>query len=209
MNRPTSEITSDLVNTWRFGPKKAIEKFWERVNKNGPIYNNLGPCWEWTGAMGLYGYGLVRMKRAMCRAHRIAWLSVNGDIPEGLSVLHKCDNRKCVNPSHLFIGNNFDNMKDCVLKGRHNPPKGSNVAVSKLKAHQVRKIKILYYSGKITNKVELGRMFNVTNAVIRYIVWGIWWRHVDSPYQIIPRFTRSSLADPNGAKTIAGSSRPM
>ncbi len=97
-------------------------RFWKKVNKDGPIVRpELGPCWIWTGSIDIGGYGHLYFggrgsKEA--KAHRIAWLLVNGPIPNGLLVLHKCDNRPCIRPDHMFIGTAGDNARDAVAKGR-------------------------------------------------------------------------------------------
>ena len=94
------------------------DRFWEKVNKNTE-----SGCWEWTSALVRGGYGgfathFPSEGRKNNRAHRFAWTLVNGQIPDGLWVLHKCDNRICVNPDHLFLGDSKDNMLDCAAKGR-------------------------------------------------------------------------------------------
>jgi hypothetical protein len=76
-------------------------------------------CWLWTGGTSGYGYGHFSLPVRGCRtAHRAAWTLYRGQIPAGLHVLHKCDVRCCVNPSHLFLGTHSDNMRDMVRKGR-------------------------------------------------------------------------------------------
>lgn len=76
--------------------------------------NKVNGCWEWAGAKTDNGYGAYMRYRA----HRYSFILFNGDITDGLLVLHKCDNPPCVNPSHLFLGTQSDNIKDCVSKGR-------------------------------------------------------------------------------------------
>jgi hypothetical protein len=77
-------------------------------------------CWEWTGALHRNGYGAFKLRdgRQML-AHRFAWELANGAVPEGLNVLHQCDNRRCVRPDHLFVGTQRENIRDMVAKGRH------------------------------------------------------------------------------------------
>lgn len=75
-------------------------------------------CWEWTGAT-TWGYGEVnRQGISGRRVHRLAWEFAYGPIPDGLMVLHRCDNRSCVRPDHLFLGTAADNMHDMIAKGR-------------------------------------------------------------------------------------------
>lgn len=92
--------------------KPLTERFWARVDVV------VGSCWVWTGAVGDHGYGRITEKGKRYRAHRMAWLINCGEIPEGLSVLHKCDNPSCVNPDHLFLGTQKVNIADGIQKGR-------------------------------------------------------------------------------------------
>ena len=93
--------------------RRAIAEFWDGVTtaRDG--------CWVWNGAKRTkFSYGVFSIKHQNHQAHRIAWELVNGSIPDGLFVLHKCDNPPCVNPEHLFLGTHIDNMRDMVKKGR-------------------------------------------------------------------------------------------
>jgi len=76
-------------------------------------------CWEWRGGRHTFGHGSKRIKGVMHYTHRLAWAWVNGPIPEGMCVLHHCDNPPCVNPNHLFLGTKADNNHDKMAKGRH------------------------------------------------------------------------------------------
>jgi len=84
------------------------------------------PCLEWTAATDRHGYGRLSNRRGRAgnpeSAHRVAWENANGAIPNGLHVLHRCDNPLCVSVEHLFIGTAADNVKDCMEKGRFSPP---------------------------------------------------------------------------------------
>ena len=93
------------------------DKFWNRVEKGLD-------CWEWTGTKTAKGYGTFAVKGKHYKAHRISYEMHIGEIPEGHSVCHKCDNRGCVNPDHLFSGTDLINMQDKIAKGRgKGPPK--------------------------------------------------------------------------------------
>lgn len=87
------------------------EKFWSKVVKSEG-------CWEWQGAKRSNGYGVIYKKGKSTQAHRFSWMITSGAIPEGMYVCHKCDNRPCVRPDHLFLGTHTDNMRDCGAKGR-------------------------------------------------------------------------------------------
>lgn len=101
------------------GKSRPIEdRFWEKVVKTAS-------CWLWTGSAGGFGYGQLhsgtKYNRKLLRTHRLSWEIHNGKVPDGLCVLHKCDNPKCVNPDHLFLGTHKDNAQDCMKKGRFVP----------------------------------------------------------------------------------------
>lgn len=101
--------------------KVLKERFWGKVNKDGPAPSHcpeLGPCWIWTGIITIWGYGRIKSGGKMHAAHRVAWVLAYGDIPDGLFVCHKCDNPACVRPEHLFVGTVLDNTRDREAKGR-------------------------------------------------------------------------------------------
>lgn len=89
------------------------ERIMERV-----VFGTTG-CWHWLGLTNGKGYGRMTYQGRQQVAHRLAWMAWNGEIPEGLYVLHRCDNRACVNPEHLWLGTYSDNLQDCWNKGRH------------------------------------------------------------------------------------------
>jgi len=106
-----------VAATLRSRPKVPLDvRFWRRVEKGDG-------CWRWGGTIHeATGYGVIgrgATEEGLAYAHRLSWEFENGEIPDGLYVLHKCDNRWCVRPSHLFLGSHLDNIADSYAKGRH------------------------------------------------------------------------------------------
>ncbi len=88
-----------------------MQRLYDRTEKDE------NDCWNFKGALRS-GYGAIKYNGKICGAHRVSFEITNGKIPDGLLVCHKCDNKKCVNPEHLFLGTYKDNMQDCLKKGR-------------------------------------------------------------------------------------------
>lgn len=99
---------------------KIWKRFWPKVNVRLPE-----DCWEWQANLGR-GYGMFWFSKIPMMAHRLSWMMLRGPIPEGMNVLHKCDNRKCVNPNHLFLGTQSDNVQDMYSKGRQGDSRNGN-----------------------------------------------------------------------------------
>lgn len=140
--------------------------FWTRVATGPPEI-----CWNWTGTRSNCGYGQYYAERKHVRAHRFAWTITYGSPENGLCVCHKCDNKLCCNPSHLFLGTLGDNNRDRDQKGR--TARGCNKSTSKFTAEQIRWMR---RSG--LPRKELARMFKVDITSIRAILLGISYRDV-------------------------------
>lgn len=139
----------------------------------------LGKCQEWDGWRHKHGYGNRNYKGAIWLAHRAAWDEQVGPIPEGMFVLHKCDNRLCVRISHLFLGTGSDNMQDMVAKGRQLYD-GSNNNRAILSDADVAAIRAAYTGTKHNNpnfvsQTELATQYGVSQAHISKIIHGKAW----------------------------------
>ncbi len=149
------------------------ELFWSKVHIRG---NN--SCWEWIGCKDIKGYGRVKYHRKVVAAHRIAYKLFFGSIPSNMQVLHKCDNRVCCNPSHLYLGTNSDNVRDKVARNRQYRPAGLLNNHVKLSISNISEIRELYKIGKHSYRA-LAKRFNVTEPNIGYIVRRETWKFVD------------------------------
>jgi hypothetical protein len=127
---------------------------------------------EWSGYRNAGGYGVIGSGdgRSML-AHRKAWELTNGPIPVGMFVLHKCDNRACCNPEHLFVGTNDDNMKDMAAKGRGRSRPGQHSPNAKLTQERAREIRELYAKGGISQE-KLGAMYGITQVGVSQLILG-------------------------------------
>jgi hypothetical protein len=148
-------------------------KFWTRVAMAGP-----DDCWEWNGYRDPGGYGRYKPAKdaSPVGAHRMAWILTNGPIPAGLLVCHSCDNPPCVNPAHLFLGDNAANTADSTQKGRRARPIGSSNGYSRFTESDVREIKRAAESG--TSQKAIAALYGCDPSTISYILTGKTWRHV-------------------------------
>lgn len=121
--------------------KPIEERFWSKVDKT-PGHGPNGDCWLWTGRPDRFGYGIISYKGKFARTHVCSYSMHHGGISKGLQVLHKCDIPGCVNPDHLWLGTNADNMADRKAKGRYaTASKGSTHYKAKLNEDDVRRIR--------------------------------------------------------------------
>lgn len=145
------------------------ERFWAKVEKRGPE-----ECWPWRGAVtSQHGYGNTAWDGHHLGAHKVAWITTNGPVPEGQCVLHKCDNRICCNPAHFFLGTRLDNNRDKVAKGRH--IRGADAYNAKLTADDVREIRRL--KGKVSG-YELAKRYGVVQSYISQVQTRRTWTHI-------------------------------
>ncbi len=170
-------------------PRPVSERFWEKVRKTNT-------CWLWIGSIANHGYGQISYKLKPVVAHRISFELHYGAIPKGMWVLHRCDNKACVNPDHLFLGTNFDNVQDMIRKGRSWSQKDRAAVVrlghkcrkylphiygvkqhsAKLTPAKVRKIRTLCAAG--LSFTAIGKKFGVARTSIAAIYRGKNWKQV-------------------------------
>ena len=175
MDKPTAQV------------RNAIARFHRKTVKG----EDGGACWIFTGFIDKHGYGLCRpgYGKLHVRAHRFAWMLVNGPIPEGMCVLHKCDVRACVNPIHLELGTNRANVDDMLKKGRqrkgeNHPAKldpsrmarGERHGQSKMTAVKVIELRRLLAAGLSLPKAA--KRFGICEKTVMDIRARRIWKHV-------------------------------
>jgi len=163
--------------------RNTEKDFWNQTRKTDS-------CWIWTGSKtGSLGYGRFGFRNKYYLAHRLSWEFHFGEIPKGMQICHHCDNPLCVNPDHLFMGTQSDNIKDAVKKGRmknlfkkghtgldFQRPCGENCHFSKLKLKDIIKIKELLKRGIRT--MEIASKFGLSQRYIYDIKNGEAWKHI-------------------------------
>lgn len=163
-------------------PEPMAVRLAAKTDKSG----GLDACWPWMGTRNKAGYGITGRGGAECKvrilAHRAAkMLELGHEIPAHLQVCHCCDNPPCVNPAHLFLGTNADNVADMMAKGRFNRAatlaaslKG-RIACSKLSPERARQIREMYAAGGVSQD-DLAAKFSVSQATVHYVVSRQRWK---------------------------------
>jgi hypothetical protein len=141
----------------------TVEDFWALVKTTE------AGCWEWQGALWATGYGRFHYANKSYKAHRLAWVFTGGELDDETCLLHRCDNRRCVNPAHLFKGDRADNNRDKTVKGRQT--KGAAVNTAKLNESLVEAIR--KHPG---NSKDIAALFGVTWGHVNKIKRGGVWR---------------------------------
>lgn len=169
--------------------KTTTERFWDKVDRTPG-------CWLWTASLRNKGYGAFTYREngraVQDRAHRYSWRLFHGPIPDGLCVLHRCDNPRCVNPAHLFLGTRGDNNADMVAKGRHVPGgthavgnyrRGAQHPGAKLTASAVLAIREEHAGGESLGSIARRRGLAVAHVhrIIHRKVWAHLGKEVPEP----------------------------
>lgn len=167
-------VSVELSTLMSRQPVPVQNRFWDKARITGPE-----ACWEWARSRFPNGYGQIQAHGKPTQAHRVAWELTRGPIPDGMCVLHHCDNPPCVNPSHLWIGTHRDNNADRDQKGRHRSALGSAHGHAKLDESSV--VAILRLHAKGISQRTLAFRYGVSTSIISEIVNGILWTHVPRP----------------------------
>lgn len=147
----------------------AEARFWSKIAISG-----FDRCWYWAAGMHQKGYGQVWYRGKFNKAHRVMYELENGPIPEGMQVLHSCDNPGCVNPDHLWVGTNLDNRRDSLRKKRHNyGERHGNARLTDQKVLEIRR-----RSEGARNAQALADEFGVSRCTIDDVVRRRSWKHL-------------------------------
>lgn len=149
---------------------RGATRFWEKVDRTPE-------CWTWKPGPQRRGYGAFAIEGRKFYAHRVSWELENEPIPRGLWVLHRCDNKVCVRPSHLFLGTRSDNMRDCASKGRLNFQKKPRIGSLNSRTNLTEADIVVIRSSNDTG-VAMARRFSITPTQITRIRKRKSWSHV-------------------------------
>ncbi len=146
--------------------RDPLERLMERV-----VVDPTTVCWNWTGKLMHHGYGRMELGGKQMYAHRASWAIHQREVPEGKILCHHCDNRRCVNPEHMYVGTAQDNSNDAVERDRLE--RGAHRYNSKLTAENVAEIRTLF---SVKSDIEIARQFGVHDATIYNIRKGKRWK---------------------------------
>lgn len=175
--------SNNLNHMWKQPKTIPDVKFLDRF-ENSFTSNCNEKCWEWNEELSKSGYGIIRIGKTVILAHRLSFEIFNGELKD-LFVCHSCDNRKCINPNHLWLGSQKENILDAVAKGRMN--QGENGFHSKLNELTVRNIINLWNNGTTTS--ELSNMYNLSQSYLSILIGGKSWKHLSIENR--PKTTRT------------------
>lgn len=156
-----------------YAPKQTLNEGFEKF-----VIKNPDGCWDWKGCCPANpGYGQFRHGMRLERSHRASWIIHFGPIPKGMFVCHKCDNKRCSNPEHLFLATCKENNLDAIQKGIHSTmgKKGSENHRAKLTESKVEEIRNILKNKKNTQN-KIAKQFGVTQTTISAINLNRLWR---------------------------------
>lgn len=151
--------------------KNKEQLFWEKIDKK----DNPNECWNWIGASTRH-YGAGHYAGKTYRSHRLVWELTYGEIPEGMYVLHKCDNPKCCNPNHLFLGTQEENNRDRARKNRSAHLIGGLNPNKRFNDGDIILIRTLYKEGM--TQTAIGKLMGTGQGTIKDIVLNKTWKHL-------------------------------
>jgi len=150
----------------------TLQRFESKITKAGP-----DDCWLFQGGQNGTGYGRFWFAGKLGYVHRYAYQQFVGPIPEGMCVLHHCDIRNCVNPSHLFTGTKLDNTRDMITKGREIHQAGAENGRAKLTESDVLEIRLIGRNARLT-WAQIAYMYGVSRRAIGFILHRVTWKHL-------------------------------